>query len=147
MPLYDYRIAKTALSEGEKDRILAVYLNTTADASSVIDWETATTHYGSRSVDSMKDSIRKIHRKLAKAGAKRETMGDKSPSGSLKIKLAATGSKRKPNCKGSGEAAKAKRGRPSKKKVAVAEAVKDVAEAVEDAGEKVEVKEEKVKEE
>lgn len=32
MPLYDYRIAKTALSEGEKDRILAVYLNTTADA-------------------------------------------------------------------------------------------------------------------
>lgn len=32
MPLYDYRVAKTALSEGEKDRILAVYLNTTADA-------------------------------------------------------------------------------------------------------------------
>lgn len=66
----------------------------------------------------MKVSIWKIHRKLAKAGAKRETMGDKSPSGSLKIKLAATGSKRKPSCNGSGEAAKAKRGRPSKKKVA-----------------------------
>ena len=29
MPLYDYRIAKKVLSEAEKDRILAIFLNTT----------------------------------------------------------------------------------------------------------------------
>lgn len=67
----------------------------------------------------MKVSLRNIYKKLEKAGAKRESMDNKSPSGSLTIKLPATGSKRKASSDASGEeigeAPKAKRGRPNEK--------------------------------
>lgn len=31
MPSYDFKIAKESLTESEKDRILAIYLNTVSD--------------------------------------------------------------------------------------------------------------------
>ncbi|PPJ59378.1 hypothetical protein CBER1_06924 [Cercospora berteroae] len=90
MPLYDSSIAREVLTEAEKDRLLAVALSTTAD-NSAINWEKATAEFGAASVDSMRVSVRNIHKKLDKAGAKTDgndlTAG---PSKAPKRKTAAT---------------------------------------------------------
>ncbi|KAK4570080.1 hypothetical protein LTR86_003050 [Recurvomyces mirabilis] len=64
---YDYPGAKTALSETEKDRILALYLSSNTTAVNVVfDWDKATTAFGSASVASMKISLNNSLKKLTK---------------------------------------------------------------------------------
>lgn len=85
---YSYETAKTVLSEGEKDRILAIYLSTdepnvcqeivssrdrllsAADFILQVDWEKATQAFGAASVESMKVSTRNLLKKIEKAGGK-----------------------------------------------------------------------------
>ncbi|KAF2211887.1 hypothetical protein CERZMDRAFT_84862 [Cercospora zeae-maydis SCOH1-5] len=68
MPQYNSAIAREILSEPEKDRLLAVALNTVA-VNAATNWEKASAEFGAASVDSMRVSIRNIHKKLDKAGA------------------------------------------------------------------------------
>lgn len=132
MPLYNSSIAREVLTEAEKDRLLAVALSTTADnvsrrppltasslskltdalaSQSAINWEKATAEFGAASVDSMRVSVRNIHKKLDKAGAKTDgndlTAG---PSKAPKRKTAATEE----------DEVKTKKPRASKKKVTAA---------------------------
>ncbi|KAK5716313.1 hypothetical protein LTR17_016427 [Elasticomyces elasticus] len=120
MPTYDYKYAKGALTETEKDRILCIYLNGDMTAlNSSIDWEKATAAYGSASVESMRksltNSLKKIADKTFEEGA--EPSPEKPKSGG--------GRKRKANADG-GEEEKTpkKRGGGKKKKDASESPVK-----------------------
>ncbi|KAF7186220.1 hypothetical protein HII31_12462 [Pseudocercospora fuligena] len=64
MAKYNFKLVKEVLSEGEKDRIIAIYLNTT---DGVTDWAAATKDFGAASVDSMKVSMRNAIKKLEKS--------------------------------------------------------------------------------
>ena len=80
----NFDTAKTLLSDGEKNRILAIYLNTKPDGAvrphphllnlsnksniSQTDWAAAAAAFGSASVDSMKVSTRTILKKLEAKG-------------------------------------------------------------------------------
>ncbi|CAK1365875.1 hypothetical protein CB0940_09665 [Cercospora beticola] len=122
MPLYNSSIAREVLTEAEKDRLLAVALSTAAD-NSAINWEKATTEFGAASVDSMRVSVRNIHKKLDKAGAK--TDGNDLTAGPSKT------TKRK-----SGETeeaeVKAKKPRATKKKVTATKKTEETEEAEEE---------------
>nr|OQO25187.1 hypothetical protein B0A51_06049 [Rachicladosporium sp. CCFEE 5018] len=69
---YDYEIAKAALSEADKNRILCLYLNCDAKA---INWEKATKDFGCASVDSMKVMARTALKKIETAGGKIDDNG------------------------------------------------------------------------
>ncbi|OQO04613.1 hypothetical protein B0A48_09535 [Cryoendolithus antarcticus] len=90
---YDYEIAKAALSEADKNRILCLYLNCDAKA---INWEKATKDFGCASVDSMKVMARTALKKIETAGGKLDDAGTAVA--------------------GAGTPAKVKRGRKSKAK-------------------------------
>lgn len=68
---YDFNIAKSTISEGEKDRFLCLFLNADTNAiNGIIDWEKATADFGSASVESMRVSLRNTFKKIEKAGGK-----------------------------------------------------------------------------
>lgn len=71
MPIYDYSIAKSALNQADKDRILYLYLSSN---SAEIDWERATAAFGgSCTVRSFKQMTYQMHKRIEKAGGKVET--------------------------------------------------------------------------
>ncbi|TKA22647.1 hypothetical protein B0A50_07656 [Salinomyces thailandicus] len=52
---YDYKVAKTAITENDKDRILCLFLNADwATINAAIDWEKATMMFDCASVSSMR---------------------------------------------------------------------------------------------
>ncbi|KAI5209033.1 hypothetical protein E4T39_00991 [Aureobasidium subglaciale] len=65
---YSYATAKALLSEGEKDRILAIFLS--SDDNNDVNWDKATQAFGAASVESMKVSYRNLLKKIEKAGGK-----------------------------------------------------------------------------
>ncbi|KAI5276080.1 hypothetical protein E4T47_00993 [Aureobasidium subglaciale] len=65
---YSYAIAKEVLSDGEKDRILAIFLS--SDENNDVNWDKATQAFGAASVESMKVSYRNLLKKIEKAGGK-----------------------------------------------------------------------------
>ena len=82
---YDYQIAKTVLSDKDKDRLLCIYLNRRADGNVrtnplftpnsllitlQIDWEKATTDFQCASVSSMKTMYYGLLKKIENAGGK-----------------------------------------------------------------------------
>ncbi|KAK3620682.1 hypothetical protein LTR56_023274 [Elasticomyces elasticus] len=120
MPTYDYQTVKTALSvltEGEKNRIVSLYLSSdTTAVNAMVDWDKATAAYGSASIGSMKVSLGNSLKKIAgKDGA------DPSPAKSK----AGGGKKRKDGGDGDDEEQiPKKRGGGRKKKEASATPVK-----------------------
>ncbi|THZ28670.1 hypothetical protein D6C91_01820 [Aureobasidium pullulans] len=79
---YSYAMAKALLSEGEKDRILAMWLSNDDHAANV-DWDKATQAFGAASIESMRVSYRNLLKKIEKAGGKTgvtapSTTGDSS---------------------------------------------------------------------
>ncbi|KAI5365434.1 hypothetical protein Slin15195_G049710 [Septoria linicola] len=138
MPSYDFKIAKESLTESEKDRILAIYLNTVNENAN-INWEKAAADYGSASVDSMKVSLRNSFKKLEKAGAKIEDDGYVVPYTPAKTPK---GAKRKAATEGEEGAEPKKKGRPSKKAKAAAVKEEEDLKESDDAEEKVKGEEE-----
>ena len=106
MPTYDYVIAQTVLTETEKNRIVCIYLS--GDTAAInnlvsfscalqslrdaecgltarqVDWDKATTAFGSASTSSMKvslsNSLKKVADKGGKDGADGKNGADPSPA-------------------------------------------------------------------
>ncbi|KAK5115904.1 hypothetical protein LTR62_000360 [Meristemomyces frigidus] len=107
--VYDYKIAQDALSVQDKNRILAVYLNCDNSAlNGIVDWQAASTAFGSASVESFKKMIglKKIQAKDTGDGAtpgpaktpggrKRKTKGDGDDEAETPKKRGGVGSKKK----------------------------------------------------
>lgn len=108
MVAYDYNAAKAALSDADKDRILAVYLNMTlTDNTAVrslcpsdlenrtltfiqVDWKKAAADYGSASVDSFKKMLANALKKVKEA----ETNGG-TPAAAVGATLKSGGGKKR----------------------------------------------------
>jgi hypothetical protein len=157
MVSYDYAIAKATMSDAEKDRILAIFLNThdgvvrsslpctshkhTTDLNPLqINWDKATSDYGSASADSMKVSLRATYKKIEKAGGKLADDGTATQAPATpKPATPATGSKKRKSKADLASAAaagdddeevavetpKPKRGRPTKKEKSAAKVEED----------------------
>ncbi|KXT09736.1 hypothetical protein AC579_10003 [Pseudocercospora musae] len=111
MAKYNFQLVKQTLTEGEKDRIIAIYLNTT---DGVIDWAAATSDFGAASADSMKVSLRNTIKKLEKSA-----VGDAPESEDPPAEKATKGKKREADASVEGEETKSKkRGRKGKKDAA-----------------------------
>lgn len=143
---YDFQVAKAALTQVDKDRILAVYLNMT-DSNAVspltqtpcssflltwghrsqVNWKKAADDYGSASVESFKIMIRQGLKKIKDAAAKGNTGNSgvtPSPAGGKnkrKAKGAAVASDADDDEETAATPAKKKRGKPAKKAVKAAE--------------------------
>ncbi|KXT03472.1 hypothetical protein AC578_1560 [Pseudocercospora eumusae] len=110
MAKYNFQLVKQTLTEGEKDRIIAIYLNT---ADGVTDWAAATNDFGAASAVSMKQSLRNITKKLDKSA-----VGHAPESENSAPEKPTKGKKRKVECE---ETKGKKRGRKSKKEKAAEE--------------------------
>ncbi|EME82446.1 uncharacterized protein MYCFIDRAFT_197566 [Pseudocercospora fijiensis CIRAD86] len=113
MGKYNFKLAKQVLTDGEKDRILAIYLNTN---DGVIDWATATSDFGAASAESMKVSLRNTMKKLDKSA-----VGEAPESEDPPAETATKGKKRKAAPAEGEETKGKKRGRKAKKEVAAEE--------------------------
>ncbi|GAB7323087.1 hypothetical protein MBLNU13_g05598t1 [Cladosporium sp. NU13] len=65
---YDYNIAKTVLSDRDKDRLVCLFLNRRSDGN--VDWDKATTEFQCASVSSMKTLYYGLLKKIENAGGK-----------------------------------------------------------------------------
>ncbi|KAF2484675.1 hypothetical protein BDY17DRAFT_296118 [Neohortaea acidophila] len=123
---YDFKVAKASLSENDKDRFLAVYLNL-IDPNTAVNWKKAADDFGSASVESFKKTVSNALKKIKAAEAKGIT-GDAgvtpSPAGGKnkrKAKGAAVASDADDDDETAPTPAKKKRGRPAKKAAKAAE--------------------------
>ncbi|KAI5254853.1 hypothetical protein E4T42_02175 [Aureobasidium subglaciale] len=112
---YFYAIAKEVLSDGEKDRILAIFLS--SDDNNDVNWDKATQAFGAASVESMKVSYRNLLKKIEKAGGKTGVTAPSANSDS-----AAPSAPKTPKTP---KTPKGKGGRPPKRKAEAAESDDD----------------------
>ncbi|GAB7352778.1 hypothetical protein MBLNU459_g3125t1 [Dothideomycetes sp. NU459] len=85
---YSYKIAMDVLSDTDKNRLVAVYLN--SDGANV-DWQRATTAFGAASVESMKVMVRMALKKIEKAGGKDDVYATTKPINETPKKTAKAG--------------------------------------------------------
>jgi hypothetical protein len=123
---YDWQIVNSILNDSEKNRFLCCVINSDQGAfNSIVNWEKATSDFGSASVESMRKCLSNTLKKIEHAGGKigvsaSDGAVNKTPGSSSTGKKRKTAAEADPDGKSDSgtPTPKAKRGRPKKEPAA-----------------------------